>query len=439
MGEDRLDAAGRWWTWCRLSSTAPERILAPHDPDEVAAVVSDAAAQGTRVKMVGSGHSFTDVALTDGWMLTPTNLTGVRAVDRDAMAVTVLAGTPLHVLNTALADLGLSLHNMGDIDRQTVAGAISTGTHGTGGVRASLAAQVTALELATADGVLRRVSPSDDPPLFEAARLGLGAVGVVTAVTVEVEPAFTLEAVEEPLPWASAVGGFDQIVEENHHVDMYWFPHTDRVFVKRNNRTLDPPRPLPAWREWLEDRFLSNTVFGWVTTAGAVVPPLRPGLNRLSSRAWAGRTYSDRAHRVFTAPRTVVFREMEYAVPREAGMLALTEARRLIERSGWRIGFPVEVRAAPADEVWLSTAYDRDSVYLAFHVDARSDHRAYFAGVEEVMRAHDGRPHWGKLHTRGAADLAPSYPRWGDFAQVRDRVDPDRIFANPYLERVLGP
>lgn len=306
MGEQGLDAAGRWWTWCRLSSAAPERVLAPGDPDEVAAIVTEAAARRIRVKMVGSGHSFTDVALTDGWMLSPTNLVGVRAVDRQAMTVTVLAGTPLHALNTALADLGLSLHNMGDIDRQTVAGAISTGTHGTGGVRASLAAQVVALELVTADGVLRQVSPTSDPALFEAARLGLGAVGVLTAVTLEVEPAFTLEAVEEPMPWARAVGGFDEIVEENHHVDMYWFPGTDRVFVKRNNRTLDPPRPLPAWRELLEDRFLSNTVFGWVTAAGALVPPLRPGLNRLSSRAWGPRSYSDRASRVFTAPRSVV-------------------------------------------------------------------------------------------------------------------------------------
>jgi L-gulonolactone oxidase len=351
----------------------------------------------------------------------------------------VLAGTPLHVLNAALHDLGLALHNMGDVDRQSVAGAISTGTHGTGGRWASLSAQVSALEIVTGDGVVRSVTAMSDPELFAAARVGLGAVGIITAVTFLVEPAFTLEAAEEVLAWDEAVGRFDALVAANHHVDMYWFPHTDRVQVKRNNRTVDVPRPLPRGRALVEDGFLSNTVFGWLNALGNAAPSAVPTINRLSSRAWSPRHYSDASHRVFTARRDVVFREMEYAVPGAAGMEALSGARRLIERSGWRIGFPVEVRRAPADDAWLSTAYQRDTVYLAFHVNARTDHRAYFAGVEDVMRSYDGRPHWGKLHNRTAADLAPAYPRWADFAAVRDRVDPDRLFGNGYLERVLGP
>lgn len=434
-----LDAAGRWWNWSGLASSAPTRVVAPRDTAEVAALVTEAAAQGTRVKMIGSGHSFTDVAVTDGWLMRPDHLVGVREVDREAMTVTVGSGTPLHVLNSTLHGLGLALHNMGDIDKQSVAGAISTGTHGTGGVWASLAAQVKALELVAADGQVRRVSADRDAELFHAARIGLGALGILTAVTFLVEPAFTLEAVEEPLTWDAAVGGFDEITAANHHVDMYWFPHTDRMLVKRNNRTLDVPRPLSPAREALEDRLLSNTVFGWVNSLGNAAPSLVPRLNRLSSRALSARSYSDVSHRVFTSPRDVVFREMEYAVPREVGMQALTETRALIDRQGWRISFPVEVRSAPADDVWLSTAHARDSVYLAFHVNAHTDHRAYFAGVENVMRSYDGRPHWGKLHTRTAADLAPAYPRWQDFLEVRDRVDPDRVFGNAYLQRVLGP
>lgn len=436
---ETLDTAGRWWNWSRLASAAPTRVITPRDATEVAAVVKEAAAQGTHVKMVGSGHSFTDIAVTDGWLLRPDRLVGVREVDRETMTVTVLSGTPLHVLNSTLHGLGLALHNMGDIDRQSVAGAISTGTHGTGGVWASLAAQVQALEIVTADGQVRSVSADHDAALFHAARVGLGALGILTAVTLLVEPAFTLEAVEEPMSWEAAVGGFDDIVTDNHHVDMYWFPHTDRVLVKRNNRTLDVPRPLSPVREALEDRLLSNTVFGWVNALGNAAPSLVPRLNRLSSRALSARSYSDVSYRVFTSPRDVVFREMEYAVPREVGLQALAETRALIEREGWRISFPVEVRSAPADDVWLSTANGRDSVYLAFHVNARTDHRAYFTGVEEVMRSYEGRPHWGKLHTRTAEDLAPAYPRWGDFTAVRDRVDPGRVFGNAYLRRVLGP
>jgi FAD/FMN-containing dehydrogenase len=164
-------------------------------------------------------------------------------------------------------------------------------------------------------------------------------------------------------------------------------------------------------------------------------------MNQVSARALSARTYSDVAHRVFTSPRRVVFREMEYAVPRATGLDALREVRRVVDASDWRISFPVEIRVAPADDVALSTAYDRDSFYLAFHTHHRSDwrtHASYLRAMEAVMREHDGRPHWGKLHTRTAADLAPAYPRFADFLALRDRLDPDRLFANDYLRRVLG-
>jgi L-gulonolactone oxidase len=367
---------------------------------------------------------------------------GIRTVDRDAMTVTVLAGTPLHVLNERLHGLGLALHNMGDIDRQTVAGAIATGTHGTGGRWASLSAQVAGLEVVTADGSLVQARPGgtdEEVALFEAGRVGLGALGIVTAVTFLVEPAFALEAVEEPMTWSQVVDGFDDLVDGPTHAEAYWFPHTDRMLTKRNDRTLDDLAPLPRVRAYVDDELLANTAFGLLNRVGNRVPAAVPRINRVSVRALSARTYTDVSHRVFTAPRRVVFREMEYAVPREAGMPALTEVRALIEQQGWRISFPVEIRHAPGDDVWLSTAYDRPSVYLAFHVNARTDHTAYFTGVERVLRAYDGRPHWGKLHTRTAEDLAPAYPRYADFLAVRDRVDPDRLFTNAYLDRVLGP
>jgi FAD/FMN-containing dehydrogenase len=158
----------------------------------------------------------------------------------------------------------------------------------------------------------------------------------------------------------------------------------------------------------------------------------------VSARALSERTYSDVPHKVFTSPRKVVFREMEYAVPREVGLKALAEVRALIERSDWRISFPVEIRVSPADDVPLSAANGRDVTYLAFHTNPQTDHRGYFRGVEDILRAYDGRPHWGKLHTRTAEDLAPAYPHWQEFRAMRDRLDPDRVFTNAYLDRVLG-
>ena len=431
--------AGRSWrNWSGLATANPALVIAPADPVEVADAVVAARSNGLRVKMVGSGHSFTDIAASDGLMLLPDRLVGIRSLDRDAMTVTVLAGTSLHVLNDRLHDLGLALHNMGDVDEQTVAGAISTGTHGTGGRWASLSAQVVGLEIATADGSLLRASADENTDLFHAARVGLGALGIITAVSFMVEPSFNLDAVEGPMGWDEATRRYDELVTENHHVDMFWFPHTDRMLTKRNNRTVDEADPLSLARRFVEDDFLSNTVFGWVNRLGNAVPRSVPHLNRVSARALSARSYSDASHRVFTSQRRVLFREMEYAVPREVGMQALTEVRALIDASNWRISFPVEVRCTPADDIWLSTSNGRESVYLAFHVNAQTDHAAYFMAVEKILRAYDGRPHWGKLHTRTADDLAPAYPHWEDFRRVRDQVDPDRLFTNSYLDRVLG-
>ncbi|MGI8521749.1 MAG: D-arabinono-1,4-lactone oxidase [Nocardioides sp.] len=431
----------RWQNWSGLESAVPRQVGHPADTAAVVRAVQEARERRTTVKMVGAGHSFTAIAVPEDIMLAPDRLSGIVAVDRDAMTVTVLAGTPLHVLNKSLAALGLSLHNLGDIDVQTIAGAISTGTHGTGGVVASLSAQVAGLELVTGTGEVLRASETENSDILDVARVGLGALGILTAVTLRVEPAFVLEAHEQPMGWDEAIGSFDAMAAESHHCDMYWFPHTDRLLVKRNVRLdadLADAEPLPRWRAWLDDDFLSNTVFGGLTALGSRVPAIVPRLNQVSARALSERTYSDLAHRVFTSPRRVVFREMEYAVPRTAGLPALAEVRRAIEASEWRISFPVEIRVTPADDIPLSTSSGRDSMYLAFHTHHGTDHTAYFAGVEAILRAHDGRPHWGKVHTRTAPDLAPTYPRFGEFLAMRDRLDPDRVFANAYLRQVLG-
>jgi FAD-linked oxidoreductase len=430
-----------WRNWSGLESARPERVVRPPDAEAVVAAVTRARAEGGTVKMAGTGHSFTPIARPEGTLLTPDRLTGILDVDREAMTVTAAAGTPLKVLNAELERRGLSLHNMGDIAEQTLAGAIATGTHGTGGVAAGLAAQVAGLEMVTGTGELLRATATENPHVLDLASIGLGALGVITTVTFRVEPLFLLEATEEVMSWDRALAGFDETVATHHHVDLYWFPHTDRMHVKRNDR-LDAPlsgaEPLPRWRAWLDDDLLANTVFGATCAGLNRLPAAIPPVNRLLARLMSSRTYSDVAHRVFTAPRRVVFREMEYAVPREAGLDALREARRVIERSGWRISFPVEIRVAPAEEVPLSTAYRRETVYLAFHTHRDADHTAYFAGIEPVMLAHGGRPHWGKLHTLAAADLEGLYPRFGDFLALRDRLDPDRVLANAHLRRILG-
>ena len=430
-----------WRNWSGLETSRPTRVVHPSDAEAVVEAVGKARADGSTLKMVGTGHSFTAIGVPEQTMLTPGRMSGIISVDREAMTVTALAGTPLHVLNAELEHLGLSLHNMGDIAEQTLAGSVSTGTHGTGGFAAGLSAQVAGLELVTGTGELLRATGEENPDVLDLARVGLGALGVLTTITFRVEPLFLLEAHEQPARWDDALAAYDDDTAAHHHVDMYWFPHTDRMLLKHNDRLdadLSEAEPLARWRSWLDDDFFSNTLFGALTAAANRAPRVIPRMNQLSSRVLSERTYSDIAHRVFTAPRRVVFREMEYAVPREAGLAALREARRVIDASDWNISFPVEVRVAPADDVPMSTAYERDSLYLAFHTHRDADHTAYFAAMETIMLAHDGRPHWGKLHSLAASDLAAKYPRFGDFVALRDRLDPDRVFANTHLRKILG-
>ncbi|MBD0709662.1 MULTISPECIES: D-arabinono-1,4-lactone oxidase [unclassified Streptomyces] len=437
-GPRRDRADGPWRNWAGNVVSRPAREVSPASAGELAEAVRRAARDGLRVKTVGTGHSFTAIAATDGVLIRPGLLTGIRRIDRAAMTVTVEAGTPLKRLNVALAREGLSLANMGDIMEQTVAGAVSTGTHGTGRDSASIAAQIRELELVTGTGELLTCSEKEHPEVFAAARIGLGALGVITAITFAVEPLFLLTAREEPMGFERVVSEFDALHAENEHFEFYWFPHTDNCVTKRNNRSAGPAAPLGRVGGWIEDELLSNGLFQVACSLGKAVPPAVPSIARLSSRALSARTYTDIPYKVFTSPRRVRFLEMEYALPRETAVGALRELKAMIERSPLKVGFPVEVRTAPADDIALSTASGRDTVYIAVHLYRGTPHRAYFTAVERIMTAYAGRPHWGKVHTRDAAYLAAAYPRFAEFAALRDRLDPDRLFANDHLRRVLG-
>ncbi|MFE5510424.1 D-arabinono-1,4-lactone oxidase [Streptomyces sp. NPDC056529] len=431
-------ASGPWRNWAGNVTSRPAREVSPASAEELAEAVRRAAEDGLRVKTVGTGHSFTPIAATDGVLIRPGLLTGIRRIDREAMTVTVESGTSLKRLNVALAREGLSLTNMGDIMEQTVAGAVSTGTHGTGRESASIAAQIRALELVTADGQLLTCSEKENPEVFAAARIGLGALGVVTAITFAVEPVFLLAAREEPMAFDRVTSEFDALHAENEHFEFYWFPHTDNCNTKRNNRSAGPAAPPGRISGWVEDELLSNGVFQLACSLGRAVPPVVPALAKVSSRALSARTYTDIPYKVFTSPRRVRFVEMEYALPREAAVAALREVKAMVERSPLKVSFPVEVRTAPADDITLSTASGRETAYIAVHLYRGTPHRAYFTAVERIMTAHGGRPHWGKLHTRDAAYLSEVYPRFAEFTALRDRLDPDRLFANDHLRRILG-
>ena len=352
--------------------------------------------------------------------------------------MTAEAGCTLRALNEELLRHGLALANMGDIQVQTMAGAIQTGTHGTGRDTGGMAAQVAGLELVLADGTITSCSAEVNPDLFAAARVGLGALGVLTAVTFAVVPAFLLEAREEPMRWNEVIGRLDELTADNEHFEFFWFPHTEGCLTKRNNRADGPARPLGRFRHWMDDEFLANTLFGATCRLGHRFPATIRPVNAVAGKALSARSYVDASHRVFTSPRRVRFKEQEYAIPAGSLAAALADIRALFARRDWRISFPIEVRVTPGDDLWLSTAYGRDSAYLAFHTYHAAPHEDYFREMEALLIAAGGRPHWGKMHTRDAGYLSGAYPMFGDFVALRDKLDPQRRFGNAYLAQVLG-
>jgi L-gulono-1,4-lactone dehydrogenase len=427
-----------WRNWAGNQVCSPVAVEQPGTDAELIEIVKEAAAKGTRVKVVGAGHSFTDIACTDGVQVSLDNYDRVLFIDRERARATVQAGIRLVALNEALAARGLALENLGDIAYQSIAGAISTSTHGTGANFGGLATQVVGLDLICADGSVVSCSAEEEPEIFHAARIGLGALGVLSTVTLQCVPGYNLRAVEEPMRVDHVLEHLDQYVGENDHFEFYWVPHTGWALTKRNNRTNEEAGGRGRFGEFRDRVLLENLAFGATARVGRLRPAWIPRLARILPST--GRTeYVERSYRVFASPRYVHFYEMEYSIPREHAVTAVSQLIDFVKASGLRISFPVEVRFTAADDIPLSTATGRESAYIAVHVYRGMPYEQYFRGVEAIMDKLAGRPHWGKLHYQSAATLAPKYPQWKQWQIIRRQLDPDGRFANAYTERVLGP
>lgn len=426
-----------WRNWAGDQACAPAAVERPGSAAEVAAAVQRAAAAGRTVRVAGSGHSFSDVVLTDGLLLSLDRMDRVLDVDRASGLVRAQPGITLRALNVVLAGHGLALANLGDFDGQALAGAIATGTHGTGIGLGNLSTQVEAMELVAGDGSTVRVG-ADDPEALRAARVGLGALGVMTELTLRCVPAFALHAVDEPRPLAATLDALDDLVDGNDHFELFTFPHTGVALTKTNNRTDRPPRPPRRARRWVDEVLLENAAFGAVCRVGRARPAWIPRLNRFLTGSFGRRERVDASHRIFATERRIRFTEMEYAVPRAHGREAVERVLGVIEDRGLRISFPLEVRFVAGDDSFLSPAHGRDTCYVAVHVFSGMEWEPYFRAVEEALDDLGGRPHWGKRHFRDAAALRGRYPEWDAFQAVRRRLDPEGRFANAYVTRVLG-
>jgi len=427
-----------WRNWAGDQTCSPASLVRPRNRDELVAAVTGAAAAGHKVSVAGSGHSFTDTAICEGTMIDARALRGTIDADTSTGLVKVGGGTVIAELNEELHRLGLAQENLGDIDKQTIAGAISTATHGTGAKLRNLAAQVEGLEMVLADGSVRELTPANGD-LLRAARVGIGALGAISAVTLSCVPAFVLHRVDASQPREEVLDSFEQRAEEHDHFELFTFPYADSALVLERNRTEAPARPRGEVATFLNDVLLENWALEAISAAGKLFPAMIPRLSRLAARLASGSTVTDRSDRIFANERRVRFTEMEYGVPREKGPEAVRRVIEWVRSNRYPVFFPIEMRVTAADDALISPSHERDTAYIAVHQYRGMEWRPYFEAVEEIMDEYAGRPHWGKRHFQTAETLAPRFPRWADFQAARDELDPDRVFTNEYAARVLGP
>jgi FAD-linked oxidoreductase len=436
---DPHPSAVRWCNWAGDQLCRPAAIERPESFQELSAAIARATRRGWRVRAAGAGHSFSDIACSDGLMLSLQRLEAILDIDRSSGLVRVQAGITIGELSRRLLPHGLALENLGDVDVQSIAGAISTATHGTGARLRNISAQVQEIKLVLADGSTLECSPEQEPEVFRAARVGLGALGVIAEVTLRCVPAFTLRGVDAPAPLNDTLDRFERLALTNEHFEFFVFPHADTALTRTNNRTEESPRPRSRTSTYASDVLLTNHAFGLICRAGRRFPSRIPQLNRLVSRLAGSSVRVDRSAAIFASPRLVRFTEMEYALPRARTVEAVRAIMRLIEERGFAVPFPIEVRTVAPDDAFLSTAAGRESGFVAVHMFRGMAWEPYFRAVEAIMDSLDGRPHWGKRHFQTAATLRARYPDWDRFQAVRARLDADGHFANAWTDRVLGP
>lgn len=426
-----------WSNWSGGVTCRPGQFVVPSTVDALSDLVRETATANGKLRVVGAGHSFTPVVATEHTLVSLARISGLAEVDREAGAATVLAGTTIRDLGGLLAKHGLALENQGDIDSQAIAGAVSTGTHGTGIAFGSISTQVRALTLVLASGELLSCSPTQEPDIFKAAQVSLGSLGVLARVRLQCVPSYVLRDVRKNVDLNQCLADFEDSCRRHRHFEFWWFPYSDRAATKALD-IVASPRPRSAVKRVLADKLLETGVFWAASEAVRLFPGLSRPVARFASRAISEADHADHSYRVFPSPRDVRFNEMEYAVPVERGPDCLRELKAYIERDRVRVHFPIEYRVVAGDDIWLSPFYRRDSAVISVHMYAGMPYADYFAGCEAIFRNHRGRPHWGKIHNLTAHELQDMYPEWHRFHAIRRRLDPRGVFMNDHLAKIFG-
>ncbi|MFB9275336.1 D-arabinono-1,4-lactone oxidase [Cohnella cellulosilytica] len=432
-----IKSGRKWRNWSRIVSATPRTVLYPLHIEEVVEAVKLCREQGRTLRVLGSGHSFTAIAASDDVFVSLDRMQGILHVDWEACTATVWAGTKLRMLGELLHSEGLAQENLGDIDVQSIAGAISTGTHGTGLAFGNISTQVVGLTVVTATGEVLDVTERSHPELFKALQISLGALGVIVQVTLRLQPSYKLKYESARLPLSECMERLDDLTRRHRNFEFYWFPYAEPCQLKMMNETEEPATP-DKLSSYLSDLVLENVVFGALSGLCRWVPRMSASVSRLCAAAVPTGSRIEISHRVYATKRLVRFNEMEYNLPIEALQPVIREMREQMAREEYRVHFPIECRFAKGDQIWLSPAYGRDSAYIAVHMYRGMPYERFFADMERIFLRHGGRPHWGKLHSLQAAELRKAYPMWDRFKKLRAEMDPGGNFLTPYLRKLFG-
>lgn len=426
----------RWRNWGGNHATTYVRLVHCRDVDEVQAAVAWAVADGLTVRPIGLGHSSSPAAVGTGVIVRIDRMNALRSVDTRTCIVEVAAGAQIHWLNRELDEYGLALPNLGDIDHQTLAGAISTGSHGTGATLQGLASDVVGLQIVLADGSVVDCSETVRPDLFSAARTSLGVLGIITSISLRTVPAFLLRVVQDKQGFAPIIERLDDSFDAHEGFEFDWYPHTDRVRTTSRDRTAAADLAR-RWRT-AADELASGTIGASALRLAARAPRVTRTINERLARMPVLPPHADASYRSLTGRRYVRSIESEYAVERRHLGEVLSLVKSWVDGQDEQVALPVQVRAAAADDVWLSPAYQRDTGYVAVRGFNRPATARYFQAFEAIAREYAGRPHLGTVHGLCAEGMRAAYPRFDDLVRVRDEVDPGRVFANDYASRLFG-
>lgn len=389
-----------WENWSGSLRFVPGQVFYPESEDEVAALVKKAGRQGKKIRVVGAGHSSTPLVKTDDYLLSLKHFNGVEAPDRDQKQATVLGGTVIKEAGKDLWRYGLSMHNTGDVDVQTVAGAIGTGTHGTGKNLKNLSSMLAGVRMITGTGEIVDLDKEKDKNLFRALKVSLGTCGIFLKMKLQLVPAFQLHRKEWCTTLKNCLENLEDLQNNNRRFDFYWYPRSDMAKIRVMN---EPEVSMPE-----------------VSYGNLEVEKEGKG------------------HLILPKSRHLTFDEMEYALPAENGPECFREvAERIRKKHRKLVAWRILYRTVKADQNLMSPMYGRETVTISLHQNAGMPFRDYFEDIEPIFRKHGGRPHWGKKHTLKAEELKPLYPKWEEFHEYRRKFDPNQVFLTPYLSELL--